>query len=80
MQTYVYIVAATEKKGVRDHNLANAERVRFSLETMIQPAFLAGKQNQETRKSALAQAQVLVICADAKSDLESEVVREALDA
>ena len=58
MQTYVYIVAAT-KEGKRDHNEANAERVRFSLENLVQPAFLAKKENAQTRQGALEQAEVL---------------------
>jgi len=79
MQTYVYIVAAT-KEGKRDHNAANAERVRFSLETMVQPAYLAGNDNAQTRLGALEQAEVLVICADASSDMEQSLVNEAVDA
>ena len=79
MQTYVYIIAATEK-GSRDHNTANADRLRFSLETMVQPAFLAGRQDRDTKQAALAQAQVLVICANAKSDLSNPNLIQALEA
>lgn len=79
MQTYVYIVAAT-KEGKRDHNEANAERVRFSLENLVQPAFLAKKENAQTRQGALEQAEVLVICADASSDMNQTLVAEAVEA
>ena len=79
MQTYVYIVAASPE-GKRDHSAANAERVRFSLETMVQPAFLATAKNSASHASALSEAQVLVICADAQSDLSQETVQQALQA
>lgn len=76
--SYVYVACARGEK--RTHAQSTAEHVRYSVENMLHPVFLATEKNKHQHTAALQSADILVLTDSDPAALADETVREALSA
>lgn len=78
---YVYVVCAGQTNGTRrSHAQSVAARVRFSIESMMHPVFVATNKNESQHQQALARADVLLITEDDPARMQDPFIVQALQA